>query len=164
MRGVAPLAKHLAAAIGAEPAAERGAAAQSRAGPRAAPRRARLRPSCRISRPERRPASTAATPSGCSAASIAIEARLDLHGMTQDEAHRALDAFLARAERAELRCVLVITGKGRPGDQRRGRAACARCRAGSTRRPTARGILAFAAAQPRHGGAGALYLLLRRRR
>src|SRR5690348_2571445 len=44
-----------------------------------------------------------------------IEARLDLHGMTQDEAHRALNAFLDRAERAGWRCVLVITGKGRPG-------------------------------------------------
>src|SRR6185312_13350546 len=44
-----------------------------------------------------------------------IEARLDLHGMTQDEAHRALNAFLDRGEHAGWRCVLVITGKGRAG-------------------------------------------------
>src|SRR5690606_11422431 len=43
---------------------------------------------------------------------IAVEARLDLHGLTQEPAHRALDAFLAAAIAADLRCVLVITGKG----------------------------------------------------
>src|ERR1700691_773524 len=41
-----------------------------------------------------------------------IEARLDLHGMTQDEAHRALNRFIARAHDDGRRAVLVITGKG----------------------------------------------------
>lgn len=41
-----------------------------------------------------------------------IDARLDLHGMTQDEAHRALVGFIASAARDGHRCVLVITGKG----------------------------------------------------
>src|SRR5215212_8415389 len=50
-----------------------------------------------------------------------IEARLDLHGMTQTRAHRALSGFLQRAHRDGLRFVLVITGKGRAGaDSERG--------------------------------------------
>ena len=92
-----------------------------------------------------------------------IDARLDLHGMTQDEAHRALDAFLARAEHAGWRCVLVITGKGRPGTSAGGvlRAAVPRW---LNEAPHRARLLAIAAAQPKDGGAGALYLLLRRRR
>jgi DNA-nicking Smr family endonuclease len=85
-----------------------------------------------------------------------IEARLDLHGMTQEEAHRALGAFIARSHGAGLRAGLVITGKSgvlygaaprwlEEGDNR-GR------------------VLAASRAQPQHGGAGALYVLLRRRR
>jgi DNA-nicking Smr family endonuclease len=85
-----------------------------------------------------------------------IEARLDLHGMTQEEAHRALDAFVARAADGGKRCVLVITGKSGVLH-------------GAVPRwlgeaPNRGRLLAFSPAQPRHGGAGALYLLLRRRR
>ena len=92
-----------------------------------------------------------------------IEARLDLHGMTQDEAHRALNAFLDRAEHAGWRCVLVITGKGRPGTSAAGvlRAAVPRW---LNEAPNRARLLAIAAAQPKDGGAGAMYLLLRRKR
>lgn len=92
-----------------------------------------------------------------------IEARLDLHGMTQDEAHRALNAFLDRAEHAGWRCVLVITGKGRAGSSAAGvlRAAVPRW---LNEAPNRARLLAIAAAQPKHGGAGAMYLLLRRKR
>jgi DNA-nicking Smr family endonuclease len=86
----------------------------------------------------------------------AIEARLDLHGMTQEEAHRALDAFVARAADGGKRCVLVITGKSGVL-----RAAVPRW---LNETPNRARLLAFSPAQPRHGGAGALYLLLRRRR
>jgi DNA-nicking Smr family endonuclease len=86
----------------------------------------------------------------------AIEARLDLHGMTQDEAHRALDAFIARAQHGALRCVLVITGKSGVL-----RAAVPRW---LNEAPNRGRLLAVAPAQPRDGGVGALYLLLRRRR
>jgi DNA-nicking Smr family endonuclease len=85
-----------------------------------------------------------------------IEARLDLHGMTQAEAHRALDEFLALADAAGQRCVLVITGKGGV------------LRAGVPRwineQPSRSRVLAVMPAQPKDGGAGALYILLRRRR
>lgn len=93
---------------------------------------------------------------------LAIEARLDLHGMTQEEAHRALDAFLARAAQAGKRSVLVITGKGGRGSGAGVlRAAVPRW---LNEAPNRARILAFAPAQPQHGGTGALYLLLKRRR
>lgn len=41
-----------------------------------------------------------------------VEARLDLHGFTQDAAHRRLNEFVVQAQSAGKRCVLVITGKG----------------------------------------------------
>jgi DNA-nicking Smr family endonuclease len=92
---------------------------------------------------------------------LRLEARLDLHGMTQDEAHRALAGFLVRAQEAGKRCVLVITGKG--GGERGGvlRAAVPRWLGEAPHRGR---VLATAPAQPRDGGAGALYVLLRRRR
>ncbi len=44
-----------------------------------------------------------------------IEAKLDLHGMTQDRAHRALSGFLHRARHDGMTFVLIITGKGKMG-------------------------------------------------
>jgi len=89
-----------------------------------------------------------------------IEARLDLHGMTQEEAHRALAGFVARAWSGERRTLLVITGKG---GARGGvlRAAVPRWLGEA---PNAGRVLAIAPAQPKDGGAGAFYVLLRRRR
>jgi DNA-nicking Smr family endonuclease len=91
---------------------------------------------------------------------VSIEQTLDLHGRTQDEAHRALGGFLAAAQAAGRRCVLVVTGKG--------------VESGGTLRhmvprwlnesANREHIVAFSPAQARHGGAGALYVLLRRRR
>ena len=97
---------------------------------------------------------------------LPIEARLDLHGMTREEAHRALDDFLTHAAGMGQRCVLVITGKGRSRgatDETGGvlRAAVPRWLNESPNRGR---LLAFAPARPQHGGGGALYLLLRRRR
>ena len=43
---------------------------------------------------------------------LAVEARLDLHGRTQDQAHDALISFIQESRMARRRCVLVITGKG----------------------------------------------------
>ncbi|HEV2302111.1 MAG TPA: Smr/MutS family protein, partial [Stellaceae bacterium] len=91
-----------------------------------------------------------------------IAATLDLHGMTQAEAHRRLAAFVEESRAAGHRCVLVVTGRGLapdgPGILKR---SVPRWLEESQMR---RHILAVAGAQPRHGGAGALYLLLRRRR
>jgi len=91
-----------------------------------------------------------------------IEARLDLHGMTQAEAHLALAAFIHRSHEAGRRCVLVITGRGF-GPKGPGVLKLAVPRwleeAGLRRQ-----ILAVAPARPRDGGSGALYVLLRRHR
>jgi DNA-nicking Smr family endonuclease len=87
-----------------------------------------------------------------------IEARLDLHGMTQEEAHRALQGFITRARAAGWRCVLVITGHGRlSGGILKG--AVPRWLAEPELRHH---VLGIATARPPHGGSGALYLLLRR--
>ncbi|WP_142849370.1 Smr/MutS family protein [Telmatospirillum sp. J64-1] len=95
---------------------------------------------------------------------MAIDGRIDLHGMTQEAAHSALIAFLHRCYEADRRCVLVITGKGRDSEGRGIgvlRAAVPRwLNEGSLRQR----ILAFSHAQPRDGGEGALYVLLKRRR
>jgi DNA-nicking Smr family endonuclease len=94
--------------------------------------------------------------------SAAIDARIDLHGMTQAEAHAALVHFLRRAQRDDARFVLVITGKGsRSGEP------------GVLRRqvphwlslPEFRdAVIGFEEARAAHGGEGALYVRLRRAR
>jgi len=99
---------------------------------------------------------------------MAVEGRLDLHGLTQTQAHSRLGSFIEGSARAGKRCVLIITGKGagegpaRPGG------------------PTGRGILRqmtpqwlsgpdlapyivdFQSSLPRDGGTGAIYVRLRR--
>jgi DNA-nicking Smr family endonuclease len=93
---------------------------------------------------------------------LSIDGRIDLHGMTRDEARTALLAFLAFQLERGARCVLVITGKGVRG---RGtgviRAALPHWLNDAVLRP---GVVAFAEAQPKDGGAGAFYVYLRRRR
>jgi DNA-nicking Smr family endonuclease len=86
-----------------------------------------------------------------------IEARLDLHGHTQDSARRELQLFLSRQAAQGARCVLVITGKGRLG------AGVLRARLSDwIADPDLRPLIAgFAQAHMRHGGAGAVYVFLR---
>jgi DNA-nicking Smr family endonuclease len=87
-----------------------------------------------------------------------IEARLDLHGMTQAEAHRALAGFVAGSRAIGRRAVLVITGHGRASGGIL-KSAVPRWLNEPELRPH---LLAITPAQPRDGGAGALYLLLRK--
>lgn len=95
-----------------------------------------------------------------------IEGRIDLHGMRQAEAHGALVGFIHRAHAADHRLVLVITGKGggtdAAGDER-----------GVLRRMVPhwladpvlrRMVVGFESAARNHGGEGALYVRLRRRK
>ena len=91
-----------------------------------------------------------------------IEARLDLHGHTQAEAHGELAAFLADAQARGKRCVLVITGKG---VTKEGGGVLRASMPRWLNEPGNRArVLAFDYAQPKHGGMGALYVLLRRKR
>jgi DNA-nicking Smr family endonuclease len=92
---------------------------------------------------------------------MAIAARLDLHGMTQAEAHRALRSFLLRCHEEERRTVLVITGKGTRDGEGVLRRAVPRWLDEPGLRPV---VLAREEAQPRDGGGGAFYVLLRRKR
>ncbi len=106
-----------------------------------------------------------------------IEARLDLHGMRQAGAHIALVNFVANAQAQGYRHVLVITGKGRSnaseemmfgepeqfGDTERG--VLRRMVPLWLGEPDLRSIVAgYSDAPSRHGGAGALYVRLRRKR
>jgi DNA-nicking Smr family endonuclease len=93
-----------------------------------------------------------------------IDARIDLHGMTQTRAHRALLGFLRRAQGDGLTFVLVITGKGKAG---------AESERGVLRRqvpqwlnlPEFRSlVVGFEEAHVGHGGEGALYVRVRRAR
>lgn len=89
------------------------------------------------------------------------DARIDLHGMTQAEAHRALDDAVHRSRAQGRRCLLVITGKGSVTQGGVLRQMVPRWLNLPPLRPA---ILAIETAQPRDGGSGALYVLLRRQR
>ena len=87
-----------------------------------------------------------------------IAGRLDLHGLTQDEARLAVIAFIRREHANGARAVLIITGKGAMGD-------------GVLRRrtpewlaePSVRPLIAgLSSAERHHGGEGALYVALKR--
>jgi DNA-nicking Smr family endonuclease len=103
---------------------------------------------------------------------VAIDARIDLHGMRQRDARGELRAFLFAAQARGARTVLVITGKGgEPSDHDNLAAAFGKPQRGVLRRavpqwleePELRAVvLSFTAASPRHGGDGALYVQLRK--
>ena len=92
---------------------------------------------------------------------FAVQAHVDLHGMTRDEAKRALDAFLRASRNAGKRCVLVVHGRGlHSKDQLPVLKDALRTWLSTAR--FSRHVLAFATARPADGGAGAIYVLLRR--
>ena len=94
-----------------------------------------------------------------------IEARLDLHGMTQARAHRALSTFLQRAHLDGLTFVLIITGKGKTGYGEADRGVLRRQVPQWLSQPEFRTlVVGFEAAHIGHGGEGALYVRVRRSR
>jgi DNA-nicking Smr family endonuclease len=94
-----------------------------------------------------------------------IEARIDLHGMTQARAHRALHNFLLRASGDGLRFVLVITGKGRAAGLDPSRGILRQQVPEWLGLPEFRSlVVGFEQAHIGHGGEGALYVRVRRRR
>lgn len=96
---------------------------------------------------------------------MSIDARIDLHGHTRDSAHRALTAFLEAAYERQNRCVLVITGKGYGTSEGRVEGVLKQAVPGwlssGKLKPM---IVSWQEAQPRDGGSGALYVLIKRRR
>ncbi|MFT4120975.1 Smr/MutS family protein [Bradyrhizobium sp.] len=160
---VKPLKKHRAAKAQAVPRAEPAPMAPATRPP-SSPRPVAAPPPVRVAKPAIPPLA----PLGkrertkLSRGRSEIEARLDLHGMTQMRAHRALTGFLQRAHHDGLTFVLVITGKGRSGGE-----------SGVLRRqvpewlslPEFRGfVVGFEEAHIGHGGEGALYVRIRRAR
>jgi DNA-nicking Smr family endonuclease len=91
---------------------------------------------------------------------LAIDARLDLHGMRQAEAHAELARFVEASYQAGRRTLLVITGKGTLRED----AGILRAQVPRwlNEPRTRHRVLSVETAQPRHGGEGALYVLLRR--
>ncbi|MHC1946068.1 Smr/MutS family protein [Bradyrhizobium sp. UFLA06-06] len=94
-----------------------------------------------------------------------IDARLDLHGMTQRRAHRVLFTFLQRAHSDGLTFVLVITGKGKAGGLDSERGVLRRQVPEWLSLPEFRSlVVGFEEAHIGHGGEGALYVRVRRAR
>lgn len=94
-----------------------------------------------------------------------IDARIDLHGMTQTRAHHALSAFLHRASHDGMTFVLVITGKGRTTGPESERGILRRQVPLWLGLPEFRSlVVGFEEAHIGHGGAGALYVRIRRSR
>jgi DNA-nicking Smr family endonuclease len=95
------------------------------------------------------------------AGAFSTQASLDLHGLNRDQARAALERFIEQGRLAGHRCVLVVTGRGLHS-----RDQLPVLKAGAqgwlTRGRLARHVLAFCTARPQDGGAGALYVLLRR--
>ncbi len=90
-----------------------------------------------------------------------IDGRIDLHGMRQERAYSALIGFLRHSQLRGSKLVLVITGKGRESDG--GRGVLRHAVPAWLARPDFRDlVVGFEEAGRRHGGAGALYVRLRR--
>jgi DNA-nicking Smr family endonuclease len=91
---------------------------------------------------------------------LPIEGRVDLHGMTQDQAYALLHSFLSRAHANGVRFVLVITGKGSSSG---GDGVLRRAVPGWLATAPFRSLVSsHDHAARNHGGAGALYVRLRR--
>ncbi|MFK7878857.1 Smr/MutS family protein [Roseobacter sp.] len=97
------------------------------------------------------------------------EGRIDLHGMTLDHAHSALTKFILSASASGKRLVLVITGKGKNRDE----GGPIPVRFGILRHqvpqwlstsPLASAVMQVSEAHVSHGGGGAFYVYLKRRR
>jgi DNA-nicking Smr family endonuclease len=95
------------------------------------------------------------------AGDYAVQAHLDLHGLTSEEARPEVEKFLLTARRDGRRCVLIIHGRGH--NSKEGIPVLKeRLKVWLTRGRIGHGVLAFCTARPSDGGAGAVYVLLRK--
>jgi DNA-nicking Smr family endonuclease len=150
----------------AKPAADKKRATPVRAAPSAVPASPRKAPAFGVD---------GATAERLRRGKVEPDGVLDLHGLTQPQAHARLVAFVRRAHEREQRCLLVITGKGAPLPVRSAEAFVMpeRSNAGVLRSMVPRWleeealrplVVGVQAAHAKHGGAGALYVYLRRKR
>ena len=159
-RTVSPLRRHRK---GAAPSPEHGEPAQKPARPLPSP----PHPVAVVHKPAPKPKEPALAPidrrskQKLARGTDAIDARIDLHGRTQHEAHAALLRFLHRAQGNGAKTVLVITGKGGGRDSERG--VLKRQVPMWLALPEFRGlVVGFGDAAIGHGGEGALYVRVRR--
>ena len=92
------------------------------------------------------------------AGQVPFEGSIDLHGMSVEKARETLWAFLEEATRFEIRCVRVTHGKAARLD---GKRPMIKSHVNTWLRQHPQ-VLGFTSCLPRHGGAGAIYLLLKR--
>ena len=92
---------------------------------------------------------------------FSVQGHLDLHGMTRAEAKEAVEKFITEARRAHKRCVLVVHGRGLNSKDQIPVLKDA-VRGWLQRGRIAHSVLAFATARPHDGGAGAVYVVLRK--
>jgi DNA-nicking Smr family endonuclease len=97
---------------------------------------------------------------------VSPDMSVDLHGHNLDTAYSLLDDSLARAISNDARLILLITGKPPTGARHPGGRGAIRAAVGDWLAASrhAGNIAAVRGAHPRHGGSGALYIILRRRR
>lgn len=91
------------------------------------------------------------------------EGHLDLHGMNAMLAYESIFSFIREHYLKGSRCVLLIPGRGRNSPEGMG-VLREKVQRWLTRDPYKRVVLAFSTALPKHGGAGALYVLLRKKK
>ena len=90
-----------------------------------------------------------------------MQAHVDLHGLTREEAHIRVETFLHESRTNDRRCVLIVHGRGLNSKDQIPVLKDA-VRLWLARGRIAKSVLAFATARPTDGGAGAVYVLLRR--
>ena len=89
---------------------------------------------------------------------LAVEASLDLHGQIIEEAGKSLTQFLEEAQSVGIRCVIVIHGKGTRSSESR---PVLKTQVNHWLRDSP-AVLAFSSTQPKHGGTGSVYVLLKK--
>lgn len=89
---------------------------------------------------------------------LPIDARLDLHGMTADEANASLEHFFVECRTHQVKVVLIVHGKGQATQQAR---PILKNLVNRWLREN-KNVLAFDTCKPKDGGAGAVYVLLRK--
>lgn len=92
----------------------------------------------------------------------AVQAHLDLHGLTREPARDEVVAFIDRAQRAGYRCVRIVHGRGLNSKDRIPVLKLS-LKSWLERGRVAKAVLAFCSARPQDGGSGAVYVLLRKR-
>jgi len=167
-KGVAPLKRQ------PKPASERQEEPKPLAEPKTKPASPAAQPLIVATRPPPPPQPPALSPldrrtrARVARGAVAIDARIDLHGLTQAAAHRRLITFIGEAQAAGAKLVLVITGKGRPDDrplmgEERGvlKRLVPIWLGAEEMRPL---VVGYETAGRSHGGEGALYVRIRSRR